>query len=129
MDPSGALADRTLIMTFSEFGRRPTDNREDEKAGTDHGTAAPLFLIGNAANDFNSSNTRMYGSVPDLNDLIPEGPEGEENDQAGNLRFEFDFREVYATIIQNWLGVDPSLVIPSTEVWSPIPGVLPPVTL
>ena len=113
-----ALADRTLILTFSEFGRRPTENGDGSSAGTDHGTAAPLFVIGNAVNV--DPTKKMYGSLPDLEDLFPEG-----DDQEGNLRFEYDFRQVYATIIQNWLGVSPSLVIPGSEVWTPIPDLLP----
>ncbi|MEM6287221.1 MAG: DUF1501 domain-containing protein [Bacteroidota bacterium] len=79
--------DRTLTMTFSEFGRRVAQNGS---SGTDHGTAAPLFLFGpSVAGGF-------HGAGPDLTDL----------DQTGNLPVSTDFREVYATVLGGWLGLD-----------------------
>jgi uncharacterized protein (DUF1501 family) len=80
------VADRVVVMTFSEFGRRVEQNGS---AGTDHGTAAPLFVIG--------SNVKggIVGENPDLNDL----------DNNGDLKYQFDFRQVYATLLQDQLGM------------------------
>ena len=76
-------AKRVLTMTFSEFGRRVGENAS---RGTDHGTAAPLFLIGgNVAGG-------TYGDAPALDNL-----------DAGDLRFSVDFRSVYATVLEKWL--------------------------
>lgn len=85
------LLDRTLVMTFSEFGRTYFENGSD---GTDHGTGAPLFLLGpNATGGF-------YGSAPDLNAL----------DDIGDPLFSTDFRAVYASILQHWFGMPGSSV-------------------
>lgn len=77
------LADQVLTMTFSEFGRRPMEN---ESMGTDHGTAAPLFVMGPGLRE------TLVGSPPDLD--IPAN---------GDLAFSTDFRQVYATVLQRWL--------------------------
>jgi uncharacterized protein (DUF1501 family) len=76
---------RVLAMTFSEFGRRVTQNSSN---GTDHGTAMPVFIAGGSVKG------GIYGDHPSLTDL----------DRGGNLKFATDFRSVYATVIQNWLG-------------------------
>lgn len=78
-------ADRVLTMTFSEFGRRVNQNGS---AGTDHGTAAPLFVAGTGING------GMYGSLPSLQTL----------DENGNLIFQTDFRSIYATVLYDWFG-------------------------
>ncbi len=75
---------RVLAMTFSEFGRRLAENGS---RGTDHGEASPLFLIGGGVKG------GMYGTLPDLSDT-----------NMGNLRYTTDFREVYATVLERWLG-------------------------
>lgn len=75
-----------LTMTFSEFGRRVEENAS---RGTDHGTAAPLFVMGDAVKG------GFYGEMPSLTAL----------DSRGNLVHATDFRSVYATLLQNWLGV------------------------
>lgn len=75
---------RVLTMTFSEFGRRVGENAS---RGTDHGSAAPLFLIGGGVKG------GVYGAHPSLDDL-----------DNGNLRFSTDFRSVYATVLEKWLG-------------------------
>ncbi len=75
---------RVLTMTFSEFGRRIAQNASN---GTDHGEASPLFLVGGGVKG------GMYGSLPDLAQT-----------NMGNLRFTTDFRQVYATVIERWLG-------------------------
>jgi uncharacterized protein (DUF1501 family) len=78
------LADRVLIMTWSEFGRRVTENGS---RGTDHGTAAPMFVLGSPVKG------GLYGETPSLSAL-----------DNGNLRFSTDFRAVYATILQGYLN-------------------------
>ena len=84
--------DDTLIMTFSEFGRRVKQNAS---RGTDHGTANNLFLIGGKLNK-----AGIYNEGPNL-----------ENLNNGDLIYSVDFRKVYATILKNWLSVDPKLVL------------------
>ena len=78
------LYDDTLIMTFSEFGRRVTQNAGN---GTDHGTANNLFLMGGKL-----KNAGVYNSAPNLADL-----------DDGDLKFEIDFRQIYAEVINDWL--------------------------
>ena len=75
-----------LVMTFSEFGRTIVSNGSN---GTDHGTAAPLFVFGNKV-DFN-----VLGENPE----IPQNAIWE-----NNLKTEFDFRQVYYSVIKQWLG-------------------------
>lgn len=88
------LADNVLMMGWSEFGRRPNENGS---LGTDHGTAAPMFIIGNPVRG------GLYGRQPSLavTDL----------DAAGNMKFTLDFRSVYATILDGWLGVDSQSIL------------------
>ena len=76
--------DDVLTMTFSEFGRRIEENGS---RGTDHGEASPLFLIGGNVKG------GMYGAAPDLS-----------NTSNGNVKFGTDFRSVYATVLERWLG-------------------------
>ncbi len=75
---------RVLTMTFSEFGRRVAENAA---RGTDHGEASPLFLIGGGVKG------GIYGKMPDLG-----------NTNMGNVAFTTDFRSVYATVLERWLG-------------------------
>jgi uncharacterized protein (DUF1501 family) len=81
------VSDRCLMMTFSEFGRRVAENGGVGTAGTDHGAASVLFAIGDPVAG------GVYGSVPALNDL-----------SSGNLKWNVDFRQVYATIIDDWIA-------------------------
>lgn len=81
----GGHGDRTLAMTFSEFGRRPEQNGS---MGTDHGAAAPMMVFGNGLNG-----NGILGGLPDLQNL----------DQAGNMVHTTDFRSIYATIMDYWL--------------------------
>jgi uncharacterized protein (DUF1501 family) len=83
--------DRVLTMTFSEFGRRVEENAN---RGTDHGTAAPMFLIGGGVKG------GVYGDHPSLTDL-----------DYGNLKWHTDFRSVYATVLEGWLGVSSATVL------------------
>ncbi len=78
------LDGQVLTMTFSEFGRRPSEN---ESRGTDHGTAAPLFVLGSKVK------AGMHGTPPSL---------WLEKNQ--DLLFSTDFRRVYATALEGWLG-------------------------
>jgi uncharacterized protein (DUF1501 family) len=80
-------ARQVLLLTFSEFGRRPQENGSQ---GTDHGTAAPMLVIGGGVKG------GLYGQTPSLSDL-----------DYGNLKPSVDFRAVYSTVIANWMGADP----------------------
>ena len=87
-------ADRVLTMTFSEFGRRVGENAS---RGTDHGEASPMFLIGGGVKG------GLYGDHPDLGKL---------ND--GNLAFTTDFRSVYTTVLEKWLGRPAATIVGGT---------------
>lgn len=80
------LLDRVLLMTFSEFGRTV---RENGRRGTDHGSAAPLFLAGGKVT------AGLIGPHPKLSEL-----------EGGGLKHHIDFRRVYATLLERWLGID-----------------------
>jgi uncharacterized protein (DUF1501 family) len=85
--------DDVVIMTFSEFGRRAKQNGS---AGTDHGTAEPMFVIGNKVRG------GIFGSYPSLEDL----------DRGGDLKHTADFRSIYAGVLQQHVGVvDPSPLV------------------
>jgi uncharacterized protein (DUF1501 family) len=88
------LADNVLMMQWSEFGRRPNENRS---RGTDHGTSSNLFVIGNAVHG------GLYGRQPSLATT--------ELDDAGNMKFHVDFRSVYTTILNKWLDGDARAVL------------------
>ncbi len=83
--------DSTLVVTYAEFGRRP---KENDTAGTDHGTAAAHFVAGGEVRG------GLYGDAPRLDAL-----------EGGNLRFALDFRNLYATVIEGWWGLDSSRVL------------------
>lgn len=85
-------AERVLVLAFSEFGRRVAENAS---AGTDHGTAAPVFLAGGAVR------AGLIGEHPSLADL----------DQEGDIKFHTDFRQVYAEILDRWLGCNSQAVL------------------
>lgn len=76
--------DRVLVMCFSEFGRRVAENASE---GTDHGTAGPVLLAGNKVK------AGLIGKPPSLTDL-----------DNGDLKHEFDFRQLYAAILEDWLS-------------------------
>ena len=89
-----SLLQDTLVLQFSEFGRRITENGS---AGTDHGAAAIMMAMGGAVNG------GLYGTAPNLNASIASGTlENNGND----VTYETDFRSVYARVIDNWLGAD-----------------------
>jgi len=83
--------DDVVIMTFSEFGRRAKQNGS---AGTDHGTAEPMFIIGNAVKG------GLYGSYPSLTDL-----------DNGDLKFSADFRSVYSGVLLDQVGATPGPIV------------------
>jgi len=83
--------DRVLLMTFSEFGRTV---RENGRRGTDHGAAAPLFLAGGRVKG------GLVGTHPSLTDL-----------DHGALKVHIDFRRVYATVLDQWLGLDSRTIL------------------
>ena len=88
------LLDRVLIMTFSEFGRRVAENASQ---GTDHGAAAPMFVIGSDVK------AGLIGSHPSLAQL-----------DRGDLKWQIDFRSVYTTILQEWLKADSKVILGGT---------------
>jgi len=83
----------TLILTFSEFGRRVKENGSE---GTDHGTANNVFIIGE-----NLKKPGFYNDTPNLADL----------DNNGDLKYAVDFREIYATILDQWLAVNDESIL------------------
>ena len=86
------LDDQTVILMFTEFGRRIKDNG----SGTDHGSGGVAFLIGNAVNG------DMYGEYPSL----------EEKDQIeGDLRYNNDFRTTYSSILEQWLDIEAAPIV------------------
>ena len=91
LDAHGKAHD-VLLMTWSEFGRRVADNGSN---GTDHGTAAAHFVVGNAVRP------GIYGGPPNLANL----------DSNGNRTIENDFRAYYRTILQDWLGADSAAIL------------------
>jgi uncharacterized protein (DUF1501 family) len=91
--------DRLLMMTFSEFGRRA---KENGSKGTDHGSAAPMFLVGGKVKG------GVVGDHPSLTKL-----------EMGNLQHHTDFRQVYAAVLDQWLGVNSKEVL--GEGFKPLP--------
>ncbi len=96
------LLDRVVVMTFSEFGRTLT---ESGRHGTNHGDAQPLFVIGSKVRG------GLVGKQPDLSNLVGDAP-----------LHDTDFRRVYATLIEKWLGL-PREGIVETK-FAPLEGVL-----
>lgn len=84
--------DDTLVMTFSEFGRRVEQNAS---GGTDHGKANNLFLMGGKLYQ-----PGIFNSPPQLHKL-----------DDGDLQWQIDFRHVYATLLEDWLGVNPEPIL------------------
>ena len=83
--------ERVLLITFSEFGRRVAENAN---GGTDHGTAAPMFVVGG------SVKPGLFGKHPSLTDL-----------DHGDLKFNTDFRSVYGTVLDSWLNTPSQIVL------------------
>ncbi len=81
-----------LMMTFSEFGRRVAQNAS---GGTDHGTANNMFFIGGGLKQ-----KGVLNAMPDLSDL-----------NEGDLKYKVDFKNVYATVLNKWLGADDKIIL------------------
>ncbi len=79
------LEERVVVLAFSEFGRRVQENGS---AGTDHGTAGPVFIAGSAVQG------GLVGAHPSLTDL-----------DAGDLKMSIDFRQIYAMLLDEWLSI------------------------
>lgn len=90
----------TLVLTFSEFGRRVTENGS---GGTDHGAANPLWLAGGGIRQ-----PGIYNEGPDLSHLLD-----------GDIRHTIDFRQVYATLLEEWLQVKATPIL--GDPFEPIP--------
>ena len=90
------LADRVLVHVWTEFGRRA---KENGSGGTDHGAAGTGFLIGSQVAG------QMIGEFPGLGKL----------DEQGNLRATADFRGLYGSILEDWLGTDADAIIPGAR--------------
>jgi uncharacterized protein (DUF1501 family) len=88
------VADRVLTLVWSEFGRRA---KENGSGGTDHGAAGTAFLLGSRAAG------SQVGEFPGLSSGL---------DQDGNLKATSDFRAVYASLLEQWLGFDAARIIP-----------------
>ena len=81
-----------MLMTFSEFGRRVSQNAS---GGTDHGTANNMFFISGSLKQ-----KGLINAMPDLSDL-----------EEGDLKYKIDFKNVYATVLKNWLGADDAKIL------------------
>lgn len=88
---SVGLDDRVVLLAFSEFGRRL---KENDSQGTDHGAAGPVFLAGKPVR------AGLVGEAPNLTDL-----------DDGDIKMQIDFRQVYATLLDDWLSVDSKAVL------------------
>ena len=87
--------DEVVTLVFSEFGRRAAENGS---SGTDHGAAAPVFLVGAPVRG------GMHGRAPDLTRLV-----------EGDVPHSTDFRSLYTTLERDWMGLEPSSAFPSLE--------------
>jgi uncharacterized protein (DUF1501 family) len=94
----GLLSD-TLVLQFSEFGRRISENGS---AGTDHGAAAIMMAMGGAVRG------GIYGTAPSLD---PDFSNPTLENGGGDVRYETDFRAVYARVLDNWLGASSPAIL------------------
>jgi uncharacterized protein (DUF1501 family) len=94
------LEDRVVVLAFSEFGRRV---KENVSQGTDHGAAGPVFLAGR------KTAGGLVGTMPDLSNL-----------DAGDIKMTTDLRDIYAAILEDWLGVDAASVLDGAFSKAPI---------
>ena len=94
----GLLGD-TLVLQFSEFGRRITENASN---GTDHGAASAMMVLGGGVRG------GIYGTAPNLR-AAADNPTLENN--SSDVRYETDFRSVYARVIEDWLGASSTTIL------------------
>lgn len=92
------LDDRVAVLCFSEFGRRV---KENASLGTDHGTAGPVFLASP------SINSGLHAKTPSLGDLA-----------KGDLKMSVDFRQVYSSVLKDWLGISPAFTQEPLDLFS-----------
>lgn len=108
---SSAWSSKVALMSFSEFGRRGAANAS---RGTDHGTSSCMFVIGDNVKG------GLYGQHPAFNDL----------DNRGNGRVHVDYRSVYSSVLQGWMGGNASGVLganyPDLKLFSRLPGAAAP---
>jgi len=98
------VANKICIMIWSEFGRRVEQNANN---GTDHGTQAPVFVIGGAVHG------AVYGNHPNINTAALSGGNPVYSQAVGNPYRSTDFRDIYGTILRHWFEVaDPSTILP-----------------
>jgi uncharacterized protein (DUF1501 family) len=94
-----ALLGDTLVLQFSEFGRRINENGSQ---GTDHGAASVMMAIGGTVRG------GIFGTAPNLRGT-PDNPTLENS--GNDVRYETDFRSVYAKVIDGWLGADSASIL------------------
>ncbi len=92
---ASASGRKVVVLVYSEFGRRVRANASD---GTDHGTAGPVFVLGDAVRG------GLHGEQPSLTDL-----------DAGDLTATVDFRDVYTALAGGTLGADAEQVVPGHD--------------
>ncbi|MCA9127622.1 MAG: DUF1501 domain-containing protein [Planctomycetales bacterium] len=88
---SAGLSDKVLTFCFSEFGRAVSENAS---LGTDHGSVGPVFLMGARVK------SGLHGNAPDLTEL-----------QDGELKLQFDFRQIYASILEDWFSIPSQTIL------------------
>jgi len=96
------LSERVAVLAFSEFGRRVAENGSQ---GTDHGAAAPMFILGDAIKG------GLHGQPPDLADL-----------EDGDIKHHIDFRQVYASLLDRWLDTPSAKILGQNYQGVPILG-------
>jgi uncharacterized protein (DUF1501 family) len=99
------IADRVIVLLWSEFGRRPEEN---DSQGTDHGAGGACFLIGSQVQG------QMLGGFPGLSRL----------DDDDNLRVTTDFRNIYWSLVDEWLQDDPERIVPEAAGMQRLPKLL-----
>ena len=98
---SPALQNQTAALVFSEFGRRVSPN---DSSGTDHGAGGTAFMVGSGVRG------GLVGEYPSLHDLT----------ERGDLRVHTDYRALYASVLADWMGCDPRLVLGSGHSTLPV---------
>ena len=88
--------DDVMVMTFSEFGRRA---KENGSKGTDHGTASNVYIMGGKLRK-----KGFLNGPPDLTDL----------DAEGDIKYKVDFRQVYSTLLNDWMNADANAILGKT---------------
>jgi uncharacterized protein (DUF1501 family) len=106
------IADRVLTLVWSEFGRRPEENGS---GGTDHGASAIGFVLGTNAAGYQSTpsgRSGLVGAWPKIG--------AADLDVNGNIRHDVDFRDVYGSVLDQWLGADPEAILGKVKTDLPV---------